>query len=145
MIGSANVNTVLQTRPGRGELSPSLEISNAMVRLYKEAFGRGPTKVRTTFAGPDTVLVLLEDAFTVAERTMLALGRIDELRNSRLVVQEALEEGVRSAVEAALGRRTVAFITGVDQRHGTALNVLTLEPVAGRDGHREADGTQSVC
>ena len=26
--------------------SPMLEISNAVVRLYKEAFGRGPTKAR---------------------------------------------------------------------------------------------------
>ena len=35
--------------------SPMLEISNAMVRLYKEAFGRGPTKARAQFAGPDAI------------------------------------------------------------------------------------------
>ena len=42
-----------------------------MVHLYKESFGRGPTKVRTTFAGPDTVVVVLEGAFTVADRTLV--------------------------------------------------------------------------
>jgi hypothetical protein len=40
-----------------------------MVRLYKELFGRGPTKTRTSYAGPDT----LEDSLTAAERNMLAL------------------------------------------------------------------------
>jgi Na+-translocating membrane potential-generating system (MpsC) len=44
--------------------SPMLEISNAMVRLYKEAFGRGPTKARAQFAGPDTLVVMLESSLT---------------------------------------------------------------------------------
>ena len=44
------------------------EISREMVRLYKEQFGRGPTKARTNFAGPDIVIVTLEDTFTPAER-----------------------------------------------------------------------------
>jgi len=32
------------------------EISREMVRLYKEQFGRGPTRARTDFAGPDVVI-----------------------------------------------------------------------------------------
>jgi hypothetical protein len=32
--------------------SPMLEISNAMVRLYKEAFGRGPTEARAQCPRP---------------------------------------------------------------------------------------------
>jgi uncharacterized protein YbcI len=114
--------------------APLREISNAMLRLYKEAFGRGPTKARTTFSGLDLVLVLLEDAFTVTERTLFALGEIEELHQSRLVVQEALEEPARSVVESALGRKTVAFITGIDPRRAVAINLFTLEPAA--DGHR---------
>jgi uncharacterized protein YbcI len=99
-----------------------------LVHLYKEAFGRGPTKARTTFAGPDTVVVVLEDAFTVAERTLLALGEIELLQNTRLAVQRALEERARSVVESALRRQTLAFITGIDPRHSMAVNVFTLKP-----------------
>ena len=44
--------------------APLLEISNAMVRLYKDAFGRGPTKARAMLAGTDVVLVVLGDGFT---------------------------------------------------------------------------------
>jgi uncharacterized protein YbcI len=43
------------------------EISRQMVKLYKEQFGRGPTKARTDFAGPDTVICTLEQSFTLAE------------------------------------------------------------------------------
>lgn len=126
-------------RRGSDELAsqPSLEISNAMVQLYKETFGRGPTKARTTFAGPDMVLVLLEDSFTVTERTLLALGETERLRASRLVLQEALEEPARSVVESALGRQTLAFITGIDPRRGVAVNVFTLKPSALADSHQD--------
>lgn len=118
--------------------APLLEISNALRRLYKEAFGRGPTKVRTSFGGLDMLLVVLEDAFTVTERTLLVLGEIEKLRQSRLVVQEALEDRARSVVESALGRKTVAFITGIDPRRAVAINVFTLEPAADGHGHRAA-------
>lgn len=71
---------------------------------------------------------MLEEPFTAAERTLLALGEAQRLREARLVIQEALEMPVRSAVERALGRRTVAFVTGVDVRHGIAINLCTVEP-----------------
>jgi uncharacterized protein YbcI len=45
-------------------------LSNAIVRIYKEQFGRGPTKVRSHFAGPDTLVCLLEHTFTPAERNL---------------------------------------------------------------------------
>jgi hypothetical protein len=32
----------------------TMAISNEMVRLYKDLFGRGPTKARTVWGGPDT-------------------------------------------------------------------------------------------
>jgi uncharacterized protein YbcI len=123
--------------------APLVEISNAMVHLYKEAFGRGPTKARTRFAGPDTILVVLEDTFTAAERTMVALGEVEELRKARLIIQEALEERARSAVDAALRRRTVAFITGVDPRYDIAINMFTLEPAAVERAHQNGAAVRS--
>jgi Na+-translocating membrane potential-generating system (MpsC) len=34
------------------ERRPLFEISNAIVQIYKDQFGRRPTKVRTHYAGP---------------------------------------------------------------------------------------------
>ena len=113
--------------------SPMLEISNAMVRLYKEAFGRGPTKARAQFAGPDTLVVILESSLTVAERNLVAMGEHQRLREARLFFQYALEDHFRAIVEQALGRRTVAFISGIDTQRDVAMEVFTLES-AGADG-----------
>jgi uncharacterized protein YbcI len=111
------------------ERSPMLEISNAMVRLYKEAFGRGPTKARAQFAGADTLIVTLEASLTVAERNLVAMGEHQRLREARLFFQYALEDQFRAIVESALGRRTVAFISGIDTERDVAMEVFTLEPL----------------
>ncbi len=110
--------------------SPMLEISNAMVRLYKEAFGRGPTKARAQFAGQDILVVILESSLTVAERNLVAMGEHQRLREARLFFQYALEDQFRAIVEQALGRRTLAFVSGIDTARDVAVEIFTLEPVA---------------
>jgi uncharacterized protein YbcI len=108
--------------------SPLLQISNAMVRLYKEAFGRGPTKARAQFIGNDTLIVVLDDSLTVMERNQLAIDQHVRLREARLEIQDAMERRLRAAVEDVLGRRTVAFISGVDPRRDISIELFTLEP-----------------
>ena len=122
--------------------NPMLELSNAMVRLYKDAFGRGPTKARAQFAGPDTLIVVLENSMTVAERNLVAMGEHERLREGRLLFSQALEEEIRAIVEHTLDRRPVAFISGMDTRHDVAIEVFTFEPLdtptpgaASRNGH----------
>src|SRR5436305_14325498 len=109
---------------------PMLEISNAMVRLYKEAFGRGPTKARAQFAGSDVLIVILECSLTVAERNLVAMGEHQRLREARLFFQYAIEDQFRAIVEQALGRRTLAFVSGIDTHRDVAMEVFTLEPIA---------------
>jgi uncharacterized protein YbcI len=57
-----------------------LEVANAMVRLFKEQFGRGPTKARASWAGPDVLTVVLENTFTPAERNGRARARARHAR-----------------------------------------------------------------
>jgi uncharacterized protein YbcI len=98
------------------------------VGLYKEAFGRGPTKARAHFVGPDLVLIVLEHTLTVAERNLVALGEDQRLRELRLISDYTLEEGLRAIVERILGRRTMAFVTGIDVRRDVSAALVTLEP-----------------
>jgi uncharacterized protein YbcI len=112
----------------QGLRSPMLELSNAMVRLYKDAFGRGPTKARALFAGPDTLLVLLEHSMTIAERNLAALGEHERLRDARMFFQYAMEDEFRATVERILGRRTIAFVSGIDTHHDVSVEMFTLEP-----------------
>ena len=108
--------------------SPLQTISNETVALYKQAFGRGPTKVRTVFADPDSVVILLEDALSAPERTLFSLGANEQLRGFSQAIQDALEPAMRSLVERTLGRGTRAFISGIDARRATVAHVITLDP-----------------
>ena len=116
-----------------GAPGPMLALSNAMTRLYKDLFGRGPTKVRAAYAGPDTVVVTLENTMTQAERNMVRLGDHQRLRDVRLFFQHSSEEQLKRPVEEILGRRVRAFISGIDAEKDVAVEVYILE--ADRTAH----------
>ncbi|HYG95867.1 MAG TPA: DUF2294 domain-containing protein [Solirubrobacterales bacterium] len=108
--------------------SPLAHISREMVRLYKEQFGRGPTKARTDFAGPDVLLCTLEDSLTPAERRLAEMGEHQRLRDTRMLFQVATEGEFREVVERILGRKVRAFISGIDTEEDTSAEIFYLEP-----------------
>src|SRR5437764_9572295 len=95
---------------GRERQSLQLTISNEMVHLYKELFGRGPTKARTNFAGPDVILCSLENTLTPAERSMVEMGEHQRLRDVRLFFQFAREQDFRDSIERLTGRKVRGFV-----------------------------------
>jgi uncharacterized protein YbcI len=107
---------------------PLVDIANAIVHVYKETFGRGPTKARARLAGPDILVVLLEDIMTVAERNLLERGEVSRVHDQRLFLQRALEDRKRLEVERILERRPLASICGVDPSRDLAAEIFTLEP-----------------
>jgi len=117
------------TDPRAAASSPLLEISNATVRLYKAAFGRGPTHARARFAGTDTLVVLLQDTMTVTERRLAALGEHERLRAHRLLLHKVVEDEIRTVVEEVLERPTLSVISGLDTERDVAAEVLVLAPV----------------
>jgi uncharacterized protein YbcI len=118
--------------PHEGQ-SVTLAISNAMVRIYKEQFGRGPTKSRTHFAGRDAVLCTLQDSLTPAERNLVKLGEDQRLRDVRMFFQYASEGEFRQAVEEITGRKVWGFVSGIDARADVSSEVFYLEPEDGSD------------
>ena len=110
------------------------ELSNAMVRLYKELFGRGPTKAYSTYATPDLVICTLEESFTAAERKLVAMGEHEAVRDTRRLFQHASEDEFVHAVEAITGRVVRAFVSGIDTQRDVSSEVFYLEPLASRDG-----------
>ena len=104
-------------------------VSNAMVRIYKEQFGRGPTKARSGYVGPDTIVVTLENTLTPAERTLADLGEHQRLEETRLFFQRATRDQFVREVEDITGRRVRAFVSGMDSEQDVAAEVFYLEPV----------------
>jgi uncharacterized protein YbcI len=113
-----------------GDTSVRAEISREMVRLYKDLFGRGPTKARTDFAGPDTVLCTLEHSLTPAEQALAEMGEHQRLRDTRLYFQHASEAEFCGVIERILGRKVRAFISGMDTKEDVATEVFYLGPGA---------------
>src|SRR5688500_10346717 len=80
-----------------------LELSNTMVRLHKEQFGRGPTKARSYWAGPDALTCFLEDTFTPAERNLVKMGEHQRMRDTRMFFQHASVREFCEPVEEITG------------------------------------------
>lgn len=122
--------SVIDPEPVRGNASLA-EISNEMVRLYKDLFGRGPTRARTAYAGPDTLVVTLEDSQTPAERTLVEMGENQRLRDIRLFFQHARADDLCGVAERITGRRVRAFVSGIDVVADVSTEVFYFEPERG--------------
>jgi uncharacterized protein YbcI len=111
------------------------EISNEMVRLYKQQFGRGPTAARTMWAGPDVLTVILENTLTPAERNLVKLGQDERLRESRTFFQYASVPEFCEPVERLTGRKVRGFISGIDtQVDGLSVETFVLYPEGAEGG-----------
>jgi uncharacterized protein YbcI len=116
-----------QSQNGDAEQSVRATISGDMVRLYKDRFGRGPTRASTLIAG-DVVLCTLEDSFTPAERKLVEMGEHQRLRDVRLFFQHSSENEFRQLIEEATGRKVRAFVSGTDAANDVSCEVFYLEP-----------------
>jgi uncharacterized protein YbcI len=126
-------------QPAAATFSVQMQISNEMVRLYKEQFGRGPTKARTNWAGPNAVVTVLEDTLTPAERNLVKMGEHQRLRDLRMFFQYASVREFCEPVERLTGRKVRAFHSSVDTEvDGMAVEVFVLHP-EGYDGPSRAE------
>ena len=114
----------LQNPPGR-EL---VQVTNAMVRLHKDLFGRGPTKARSAYAGPDTLVTTLEDGYTAAERNLIAIGERQLVRDRRTLFRQVSERRFVEAVERITGRSVRALVSGTDGLGEVSAEIVYFEP-----------------
>jgi uncharacterized protein YbcI len=108
--------------------SPLQAVSNAMVRLHKEQFGRGPSNVQSNFAGPDALMCVLHDALLPAERKMVELGDEGRVRDTRVAFQAATQAEFIQAVEEIVHRKVRAFGSAVDPEANVVFENFYFEP-----------------
>jgi uncharacterized protein YbcI len=105
----------------------SAAISNAMVKLHKEQFGRGPTRARTHFAGPDALVCVLEDVLLPAELKLIDKGEEARVRDGRTAFQVATRDEFVAAVEQIVYRKVRSFASAVDPGTNTVFEVFVFE------------------
>jgi uncharacterized protein YbcI len=100
-------------------------ISSAVVAIFAEHYGRGPTKAKT-YAFDTYLITVLEDILTTVERTLVDLGEEDLVRRVRLTFQEAVSERFMSEVAAIAGREVVAYHSQVTFHPAISFEIFVL-------------------
>ena len=100
-------------------------ISDGIVALLKEFYGRGPDRTKTYVNG-DLVVCLLRGGFTRVEQTLLEGGHGDDVIRQRMAFQEVMRERFEAVVEGATGRRVIGFMSGNQQDPDMICEVFIL-------------------
>lgn len=118
--------TDVETERRPGLLS---EISNAMVGLKKEFYGKGPTKAKT-YINDNYVFCVLQGGITRNEETLIAAGQEMLVREYRLRFQEAMADATTEAIERLTGRKVMGYHSQIvfNPEHAFEIFVLDAPP-----------------
>ena len=100
-------------------------ISREIVRLQAEYYGKGPTKAKT-YVFDDLVVVVLEETFTRAEKTLVQRGEADAIQHIRRRFQQHMAEDFTSVVEQATGRSVRAFLSETNIEQDVSVETFLL-------------------
>jgi uncharacterized protein YbcI len=98
-----------QTSQSHGDVLTA--ISDGLVALLKEYYGRGPTRAKSYFQD-DLVVCLLRGGFSQVEQTLLDGGRGAAVIEQRMEFQDLMRERFERVVEDATGREVIGFMSG---------------------------------
>ncbi|MGX6450089.1 Na-translocating system protein MpsC family protein, partial [Patulibacter sp. S7RM1-6] len=122
-------------RPGVGgaRTSPALEISNAIVGLHKQYFGKGPESAKTHIVG-DTVVVVLRGGYHQIEQTLYESGHGAAVLEQRRHWQSAMSDRFKDVVRNACGREVLALVSGSHQDPDLSVEFFLVGDRLDRDG-----------
>jgi uncharacterized protein YbcI len=113
-------------------------ISDGLVALLKEFYGRGPTRAKSYYHD-DLVVCVLRGGFTRVEQTLLDGGRGAAVIQQRMEFQELMRERFEAVIERATGRTVIGFMSGNQQDPDLMCEVFILAPTD-LLGDGDADG-----
>jgi uncharacterized protein YbcI len=113
----------------RVEARPPAAISDGIVRLHSECYGRGPMRAKT-YQIDDMVVCVMQDSLTPVGRTLASLGREDEVCSLRHALRSAMRDRFEAVVEQTMGRRVIAFMSQVNIDPDLSVEFFMPEPAA---------------
>jgi uncharacterized protein YbcI len=113
---------------GEGDRPHSVrsEISNTMVGLKKNFYGKGPTRAKT-FLNDNYIFCVMEGGLTRNEETMVERGHEDLVRNFRLRFQEAMAEPMVEAIQRITGRTVIGYHSQIVFHPEHAFEIFVLD------------------
>ena len=113
-------------------------ISDGMVALLKEFYGRGPTRTKSYYED-DLVVCVLRGGFSRVEQTLLDGGRGAAVIQQRLEFQEVMRDRFIGVIEDATGRPVIGFMSGNQQHPDMMCEVFILGPTDLVEPHERPD------
>src|SRR5215203_2874782 len=101
------------------------QIASGFVRLHSRYYGRGPTKCKV-YAEGDLIVVVLEETFTPAERTLIGQGQSEGIQEIRRNFQKIMADQFKSLIEQSTGRKVRSFTSETDLENDIAVEVFLL-------------------
>ncbi|QBI18312.1 DUF2294 family protein [Egibacter rhizosphaerae] len=104
-------------------------IGEAVTRLERDFYGRGPSSVRvsTSEGDPEIVTVLSLDTLTVADRTLVDRGEMSSVLAHHDALHLATKDDFCSEVAAIVGDEPDAYFARVDPLTGYAARVFVFD------------------
>ena len=103
-----------------------LAISNALVSVKKQLYGKGPVKAKT-YLNDNYVFSVLEGGLTKNEETLLQAGEQRLVREYRLRFQEAVAKTIVTAVEEVTARKVLAYHSQIVFDPDRAFEIFVLD------------------
>jgi uncharacterized protein YbcI len=122
------------------ERGPQSVICAGISALVRERWGRGPSRSRAHWAGRDALVVMLEDAHTEAEQTLIDCGHADQVLAGRRLLGEISERDLRRIAQSATGRAVRAVLSQTSLEPPLSTHVFVFEPAARQPGSEERLG-----
>jgi uncharacterized protein YbcI len=119
-------------------------ISDGLVALLKEFYGRGPTRAKSYYED-DLVVCLLRGGFTRVEQTLLEGGRGSSVIQQRMEFQELMRQRFEAVIESATGRQVIGFMSGNQQHPDMMCEVFILAPTDLVDHHEHPQRRPSAA
>jgi uncharacterized protein YbcI len=117
------------------------EVTDAIVGIHHEYYGRGATSGRTIMQG-NYLVCFMHDIYTKAERTLIEAGKFDAVLQARHGFQDAMRVRFSEAVERLTDRKVVGFLSQVSTDPDISLEAFVLDSDHGSDGsHHGSDGS----
>jgi uncharacterized protein YbcI len=105
-----------------------MEISNALVALHKDQFGRGPRRAHSYFAGRDILVTVFEDALLPAEKALMDMGEPLRVIEARAFFQESTRDRFIETIERIVRRNITSFHSTCDPRTAVVIEIAMFEP-----------------
>jgi uncharacterized protein YbcI len=106
-------------------------ISNAMARIKREFYGKGPSRTRT-FICDRIVFAMLDDVLTPVELALKQRGRSALVRRTRLTFEDIMTKTFTGEIERLTGARVLAYHSQIVFDPDMAIEIFVLDRPAYR-------------